>query len=386
MMSEKSAILLADISKTANQWLLGSALPIWFENGVDWNYGGFYEYLSKDDLTCAAEFKRLRVVARQIYVFSVGMKLGENYCRQAVTHGVEFLLHKSKIRSGGFASRSTICGDIVEEPLDLYDHSFCLFALAHAYKVLGDESLKYEAITLLVFILEHFKHKREGFVDNFPASHGRRQNPHMHLLEALLEWRLISDQTIFKEITDEIVTLFFKKFYFPQSGVLLEYFDDDLKPELGCRGEITEPGHHFEWLWLLNRYSALSDAHLADYSNLYFFASEHGVSNTNGLLFGEVLINGSVTGPYVRLWPHTEWLKAELVSQNDIGYISRVTRAWDSIFRFLDCPQMGLWHERFDHSSKTFVEEPSPASSFYHIALAIDTLNDLASNISTKHE
>ena len=48
--------------------------------------------------------------------------------------------------------------------------------------------------------------------------------------------------------------LFASRFFLPGSGVLCEYFDDELKPLPGERGQIVEPGHHYEWIWLLRWY------------------------------------------------------------------------------------------------------------------------------------
>jgi mannose/cellobiose epimerase-like protein (N-acyl-D-glucosamine 2-epimerase family) len=374
-MSEIHLQKITAIADQANDWLTTSALPLWFERGVDWRLGGFNEALNLSDLTCPANYKRLRVLARQIYVFSVGSSCGQAYCKKAVTQGLDFLIHKTRLPTGGFASRLTIDGKIIDGPLDLYDLAFTLFALAHGYKLLADPVIKEEAIILSSFLLKNFKHDVVGFIESIPPSLPRRQNPHMHLLEALLEWRVISLDPIFADLSDEIIKLFFEKFYFTQSGAVIEYFDEDLIPIAGPGGEITEPGHHFEWMWLLSRYKSISGQSTREYSNLYEFCHRFGINPHNGFLWGEVNTAGAPGTHLVRLWPHTEWIKAELVGEDEAVLAERVEAAWKILSRFLDCPRQGLWYETFDHQQNVFLNEPAPASTLYHITLAIDTLN-----------
>jgi mannose/cellobiose epimerase-like protein (N-acyl-D-glucosamine 2-epimerase family) len=362
--------------KQSRAWFINVALPLWYDKGVDWRCGGFFECLNLNDLKCNAEYKRVRVAARQIYVFSAAFRLGEINAKPAVILGLEYLLNKCRLPGGGFASRTTLDGDIIEGSVDLYDLSFCLYALAHGFKLLGDAYLKDQAILLVTFLLDQFHHSCGGLNESLPASLPRRQNPHMHLLEALLEWRLISHDSVFTDLSDEIISLFFDKFYNSQSGVLLEYFDNELRPMAGAGENITEPGHHFEWIWLLDRYRAISGNKIHDCFKLYEFASRYGLNKKNGLLWGEVASSGRPNGSRVRLWPHAEWIKGELAWGGVEPLSERVTNAWKGLSRFLDCPQPGLWHETYDHEKNMFLNEPAPASSLYHITLAVESLNE----------
>jgi mannose-6-phosphate isomerase len=45
--------------------------------------------------------------------------------------------------------------------------------------------------------------------------------------------------------------------------------------------------------------------------------------------------------------------------------------------RYLDTPVPGLWYDRIDADGK-LVDEPAPASSFYHLVAAIAELSALA--------
>ena len=202
----------------------------------------------------------------------------------------------------------------------------------------------------------------------------------MHFLEALLEWRDISDNSLFEDLSDEIVTLFFNRFYCSTTGALAEFYAEDLTPLQGPKGTSTEPGHHFEWVYLLERYKNVTKRATPPFSPLYDFAHRYGVCRQEGLLWGEVSKTGQPIGSSVRLWPHTEWMKAEMARSDNSDLSLRLNNAWMGLSRFLDHPQSGLWHETFDHNNRVFIREPSPASSLYHIVLCIETLNECVTN------
>ena len=51
--------------------------------------------------------------------------------------------------------------------------------------------------------------------------------------------------------------------------------------------------------------------------------------------------------------------------------------AADGLMRYLDCPVPGLWRDRIDADGRV-VDEPVPASSFYHLVAAIAEISALA--------
>jgi mannose-6-phosphate isomerase len=380
MMRDKE-ISLFDISEQALDWLLNSALPLWYDHGIDWDRGGFHECLEFDDLSCLKDYRRLRVLTRQIYVFSVGCRLGFNKGKKAVEHGLAFLLNQARLKTGGFANRFDLNGNIIDPKLDLYDLSFCLLALAYSYRLLEDDNLKAEAIALSQFIYEKMAHPSGGFLESIPETLPRRQNSHMHLFEATIEWRSLTDEKIFVTISDELIKIFFTKFFFSKTGYLLEFFEDNLTPLAGCEGKIVEPGHQFEWVWLLNRFEKVAGKSLAESNILYDFSRQYGLSGKDGFLFARILHDGRPQPGNVRLWPHTEWLKAELI-YNKYAKSEPVLEAWLSITRFLDCPRKGLWFEHWNFENKHFIIEPVPATSLYHLTVAIDALKNTADSLS----
>ncbi|MDH7797809.1 MULTISPECIES: AGE family epimerase/isomerase [unclassified Beijerinckia] len=377
---------MTDFNKMAAEargWLLNSAIPLWLERGVDWKGYGYHESLSLDTVECSTAFKRLRVTTRQIYVFAAATRMGVTDARAALDHGLDFLLDKARHPDGGFASRFDLAGNIIDPTRDLYDLAFCLFAFAHAYSIRRDQALRDEARKLATFIATRMHHPHGGFHEALPISNNRRQNPHMHLLEAALEWRRLDDAAIFRDLCDEIIALFEQRFFSAPHGALIEHFDDTLVPAAGDLGRITEPGHHFEWIWLLDRYETEDSRRDQTRDLLYQFAITHGLDGSSGRLYGEVLTDGVVQTREARVWPHTEWLKAELVLPYD-DKVERVSKAWRALRAFLASPVEGLWHERWLPHEGRFSHEPAPASSLYHLTLAIECFAEVAERDGVK--
>src|SRR3546814_19321730 len=82
----------------------------------------------------------------------------------------------------------------------------------------------------------------------------------MHLFEALLALHEATGDAGWLEKALRIRDLLRDRFTSPRDGGLGEYFTPDWRPDPGDAGRVREPGHHFEWVWLLHRHGSLSGA------------------------------------------------------------------------------------------------------------------------------
>ena len=87
-----------------------------------------------------------------------------------------------------------------------------------------------------------------------------------------------------------MIDLFEARLFDARRGVLLEHFAEDWSahPDAAL-ADVVEPGHHFEWVWLLREYEQLVGhrARRAGATALYDFALTHGVSE-DGLVHDEL--------------------------------------------------------------------------------------------------
>ncbi|WP_197277051.1 AGE family epimerase/isomerase [Sphingomonas profundi] len=370
MSGAATAASLRPLAAEAQAWLYGKALPLWLAHGVDRARGGFHETLDPDGLACAVPYKRLRVTTRQIYAFAEGARHGVPGARAAVEHGLAFLLGPLRHPEGGFARSCDRDGRIVDPARDLYDLAFTLFALGHAYRLTADAALRDEAIALLAFIDAHLRHPAGGYAEGLPAALPRRQNPHMHLLEAALACAELMPHPQFDRLCDDLADLAARRFIDVPAGVIREYYADDLVPEGPFGGALVEPGHNLEWAWLLTELVRVRGRAVAGGARLASFALARGLDADTGLLRGALFDDGAVADASVRLWPHCEWLKAALAYPDFAAGSPAV--AWAALRRFLAGPQPGLWCERWD--GRGFVAAPAPASTLYHLVSCITAL------------
>jgi len=72
----------------------------------------------------------------------------------------------------------------------------------------------------------------------------------------------------------------------------------------------VEPGHQFEWAWILARAQALFGWPLGeDIGALVGFAEENGVDPATGVTFNSVRDDGAPLDRGSRTWPNTERIK-----------------------------------------------------------------------------
>lgn len=356
-------------------WLRNQAWPLWLKHGIDWKVGAFHEYLDLTTLTCSADYRRLRVAARQVYVFSRAASQGLPDAKDAVDVGLDFLRSRARMDDGGFASRFNLQNQPINQARDLYDHSFVLLAFSAAAAVVGTASVRIDAIALLDYLMRAFPHPSGGYDEGIPPTRPRRQNPHMHLLEALLAGYEAFGDPIFFERARELVEVFVRRLFEPSAGAVPEYFDEELVPQREQGRYLVEPGHHYEWVWLLDWFAGVSklagspvDKELAAISDrLRTFADHHGLDPQMGAAVDGVWSNGAIQAPSLRLWPQTERLKAEARRREGQD---KFEEAHIALSRFIKDAPPGLWRERMDPQGIP-TNEPAPATSLYHLTTAL---------------
>jgi mannose-6-phosphate isomerase len=201
----------------------------------------------------------------------------------------------------------------------------------------------------------------------------------MHLLEACLAWSEIDSDPapdpLWRALADEIAELTLSRCIQAESGMLREFFDIDWNPAPGREGRICEPGHQFEWGWLLLRWGKLAGRADATAAALRMIdaGETHGINLENGVAINALLDDFSIDDGAARLWPQTERIKAAVLAAEITGepkYWNMAVGAAEGLLAYLRTPVPGLWRDKMQPNGD-FIDEPAPASSFYHIVCAI---------------
>ena len=322
------------------------------------------------------------MLGRQVYVYATAGRLGwDGPWAQAVEHGIAFLFARQLRPDGLVRTLLHPDGSPADETAVLYDQAFALLALAAASTALPHRSDLGPAAHRLRGALVSFRHPGGGFRE---ASVERpfQANCQMHLFEAALAWAEIDPSPAWNALADEMAALALARFIDPDRGCLREAFDSSWGSAPGLDGRIVEPGHQFEWAWLLERWGRLrGDEPARAAASRLFEIGQAGVDRARGVAMDELLDDLSVHKAGARLWPQTEWIKASMILSRSPGidparrdaYRAEAAAAIRGLSKYFDTPVAGLWRDKMKPDG-SFVDEPATASSFYHIMAAATEL------------
>ena len=356
-------------------WLCDEALPGWRLRGGDPETGAFVEARHLDGSPDLGAPRRFRVQARQIFSFCYATERG-------LVEGVEDLVLRAAERmiadywhdDAGWIFAAAPDGSAVDQRREVYEQAFALLALAWLHRVFrADGALEWIDRTLDFVERRCGDPRHGGFLEGVPRGLPRRQNPHMHLLEAMLELQEATGDDVYLARAGAILELFRTRFFDPESGTLGEYFAQDWAP--ASTPQRVEPGHHFEWVWLLDRYGRATRTAVPEIDALYDFALAKGVSADDGFAFDEVLSDGSLVSASKRIWPQLEMLKALVVQarRSRAGALDRIGPFVEAMLKVYMIPGTGCWHDRLGTDGRP-EQAACPASGFYHVIVAFDEL------------
>lgn len=374
---------LLDAVRRTKGWA-DAALPRLVETACDRHHGGYVERFDWSGAPLDPGFKRVRVTGRQTYVFSHAAMGGTPRAREAASHGVAFLKSRCLRADRQFASRLTTSGAILDAPADLYDIAFGLFALAWWYKLSGDAQAVEMAEASLAHLLDTMRSSSGlGFLAREGDAGPHQQNPHMHLFEAAIFLSAFTGSRQARALADELFELAKDYLFDSATGTLPEFFDDKWRPYQDAGPIRVEPGHHYEWVWLLCRYAELAGEPegFAIADRLFAFAHAHGHDPATGLILDAVDPAGQVLESDLRIWPNTEFLKAQVAMRERLGEgpgfdDAALAANLARIFQYFLTPQAsgpssclsdGLWIDYLEHTSLKPKSDHVPASTMYHI-------------------
>ncbi|MEP7245924.1 MAG: AGE family epimerase/isomerase, partial [Gammaproteobacteria bacterium] len=343
--------------------------------------------------------RRARLQPRQMYAFSMATQLGwEGNGPAGVRHALDFFL-AHHLRDDGLV-RAVVApdGTCLDEGMVLYDQAFALLGLSAAYQTFSEESLRERALDLLGNLRARLGRPSGGLFERIPEPSiaGRLREPmcerpagllhtapllsnsHMHLLEATLAWADIDVDGPWLTLAQEIVEIALASMRCPPLGLVLEFFDENWNPLQGIEGSVVEPGHQFEWAWLLMRWGRrVGDPRgLAAGLQLLELGERFGVDASRGVAVNAILSDGTHHHSQARLWPQTERLKAaHLAAQitGDASHRAVAASATAALSKYLATPLTGLWYDTMTADGQ-LIDKVVPASSFYHLVCAIAEL------------
>ncbi|MCQ8877590.1 AGE family epimerase/isomerase [Pseudoalteromonas shioyasakiensis] len=358
-------------------WLKQVAIPYWSTSCID-DKGASFEKILSDGRPDYESNRRVRVQTRQMFVFSAAQKMGW------ITNGFPLVAkldqyiikHAINPNTNQHVHLLNHEHQIINAHQDLYDVAFLLLAYGWRYHVFNDLNALNSANELLNQIDNQLKEHPGGWREGDYQSEYRRQNPHMHLFEAFLTLYKFTNNAKWLAKAGEIFCLFETCFVDHKQGVLFEYFSNDWKRLTGEKGNIIEPGHMMEWVWLLRQYQKYTQAPVDKICDTFYHnALKFGLDPRNELLLDEINIETNTSSGTKRCWPMTEWLKASLAQAEytrctDYNYLKDADFAAKGLLtHFIRSKEQGGYIDQLDIDNH-IINHSAPASTLYHLVMA----------------
>lgn len=360
-------------------WLINNHLPLWAEYGVDRAGWGFHERLDAETLLpTGPDQRRSMVCARQLYVWSAASRaFGQAEHLALAEQAYRTLVERFPDReNGGWVFSLNSNGSLLDGRKDFYAHAFILFALAH-YAAVGAQRTEALMLARVTWSLMQKKLMLptgwlapEATADWKIDRQDLVQNPHMHLFEALLALAAVDPAGGYDSGARGVVDLFKTRLY---AGTLGEFFDAAGKIDR-LAGNILEPGHHFEWAWLLREAAErLGDDSLLPLTDaLTTWAGSTGTDPVRGGCYDQVGRDGSLLLTSKRIWPQSEAVKTYAGAYGaapSASTLAPLTTRLGFLFEHYLLPD-GRWHEHLG-ADLAPIAPFLPASTPYHIVFAM---------------
>lgn len=353
------------------QWLAHTALPLWTSVGRDHQNKLWREGISADAQGLKGPV-RARVQTRQMAVLGMTADWWDGPSHSFLDDDLRRIDHQLR------PTLTTLDGTILDPAVKLYDQAFTLFALAQMPHDLGQRhETATKANALLGQICNHFAGD-----SNAPLSQLRETgalpcstNPMMHLFEACLAWaqqeadgRLNGD--MWHHRCEELAQLAQTKLF--DGRYIREHYADDWALREDEAGQLIDPGHQYEWAWLLLRWAELSGPTSNDWEaiayTLYDTGNDYHIGS-HGLVPLEANRSTKECSNHGRLWSQLERLRTALVMADRNGgraFDAHIREAGEIITALMETAVPGLWNDRMEDDG-TVREDVAPASTLYHI-------------------
>jgi len=338
-------------------------VPLW--QGPGWNADMAlpYEALDAEHLPLPPQRYRAMACARQLYLFSslIGQVPDAETRAAALFRSLQQHFHDAE--HGGWFYSIDPQGAPLDQRKDLYTHAFILFACAHYWDKAREPLVESVLNAALEVVAQRFA-TDDGLYeaclerDWSSLKTGPLQNPLMHLAEAFLATLSVREDAGAQAALVKLCTAMQKHFIDPQTGVLME------KP-LGAVDNWFEPGHQFEWYFLLESSSLLRGSTLhAALDRAFAFTEQLGVDLRSGAVRAmlDLELDGRPKDSTQRIWAQAEYLRALTLRPNSEAAVLHQLQALQQ--RFLHA---GGWFECRDEEGEVSRKD-MPSTTPYHLA------------------
>ncbi|MDU8419238.1 AGE family epimerase/isomerase [Pseudomonas syringae] len=366
---------LTSLFAALQQHFMQVVVPLW--QGPGWNaqLALPYEALDAGDQPLPPQRYRAMACARQLFLFSSLIDHAQVPDARARAGELFRSLqqHFHDAEHGGWFYSIDPQGKPLDRRKDLYTHAFIIFACAHYWAKAQDPLAELVLNAALNVVAERFAdndglYEAQLDEDWSILGTGPLQNPLMHLAEAFLATLSVRADPATQAALDALVIHMQRRFVDTATGVMLE------KP-LGAVDNWYEPGHQFEWFFLLQSSPELHGRELHEsMTRAFVYAQAQGVDPDSGAVTAMLALDGTVRDATQRIWAQAEYLRAMALRPDCEAALTRQLSAFEQ--RFLHARG---WNECVEPDGRVSRSD-MPSTTPYHLATCYIGLADFVEN------
>lgn len=342
---------------------LQTIVPVWL--GPGWNAELALPYEAVDALHQPLPPQRYRAMAcaRQLFLFSslIDHPSVPDAASRAAALFRSLQRHFHDAEHGGWFYSIDPQGAPLDRRKDLYTHAFIIFACAHYWARVREPLVESVLNAALNVVAERFADD-DGLYDAVlnedwtTLNSGPLQNPLMHLAEAFLATIEVREDGATLAALDALTAAMQRRFVDTEHGVMLE------KPLMAV-DNWYEPGHQFEWFFLLESSAHLRGSPLHRSLTTAFAHSEtQGVDPRTGAVVAMLEADGRIKDGTQRIWAQAEYLRALTLRPGSEAALGRQLLALQANFL-----HDSGWNECLD-SNGNVSRSDMPSTTPYHLA------------------
>ncbi|MCD5991187.1 AGE family epimerase/isomerase [Pseudomonas sp. CDFA 553] len=342
---------------------LQTIVPVWLGPGWNAQLALPYEAVDAQHQPLPPQRYRAMACARQLFLFS-GL-IDDPAVPEAATRAAALFRslqrHFHDAEHGGWFYSIDPQGTPLDRRKDLYTHAFIIFACAHYWARVREPLVESVLNAALDVVAEQFADDDglyEAVLDEDWATlgSGPLQNPLMHLAEALLATVEVRADEATLATLNELAAAMQRRFVDSEHGVMLE------KP-LAAVDNWYEPGHQFEWYFLLESSPHLRGSALhQSLSTAFIHAEAQGVDAKTGAVAAALTSDGHIQDGTQRIWAQAEYLRALTLRPGSEAALGKQLLALQK--RFLHASG---WNECLDANGQVSRSD-MPSTTPYHLA------------------
>jgi mannose-6-phosphate isomerase len=338
-------------------------VPMWLRSGWNAELALPFEAVDADHQPLPPQRYRAMACARQLFLFSslIDDPAVPEASGRAAALFRSLQRHFHDAEHGGWFYSIDPQGAPLDRRKDLYTHAFIVFACAHYWGKVREPLVESTLNAALNVVAERFA-DGDGLYEAVLAEDwstleaGPLQNPLMHLAEAFLATLETRNDPQTNAALDALVSGMQRRFVDVEHGVMLE------KP-LEAVDNWSEPGHQFEWFYLLESSEHLRGSPLhRSLTTAFGHAETQGVDQTTGAVAAMLEVDGSMKDGTQRIWAQAEYLRALTLRPDSEALLARQLNELQQ--RFLHA---NGWNECLDGDGNVSRSD-MPSTTPYHLA------------------